>query len=382
MKHLLKAKQIEFARVGDRLNDGGGLRCRITGKGPSWSLRKTLNGRKIEISLGNRTLADARKAAIEAEEHIDDGVDPRAADRYANANIKDNRITFGQYLEDWFANKKQIELTNAKEKRVWCNALHTYLPNIMRTPIEAIDLRMVAEELRPIWLSKPEMADRTRLRAAQVMKSATAIGLYDKANPFDRSLLTEILPNIRHKVVHHKAIPFEWAPKIYSSLCQSNAQSAYALRGIMLTATRSNEGRGMCFSEIDEDEWTIPAERMKGGEEFMQLLSPAMINLLGEVPVVSDRVFAGPGGKNPYVSTTAVSKQVQRLAGEGYTVHGMRSCFKDWCAENGVDDLVSEVALSHQDKDKVRAAYLRTNFIDERRRVMDDWGRYLQGYRT
>jgi integrase len=226
------------------------------------------------------------------------------------------------------------------------------------------------------------MADRVRLRAAQVIKSATAIGLYNRANPFGKDLLCEILPNIKREIKHHKAIPHQWAPDIYKKLAESNSQSAYALRCIMLTATRSNEGRGMCFSEIDEDEWTIPAERMKGGKPFTQVLSPAMFDLIDEVPKVSDRVFAGYGAKNDYVSCTAVSKQVQRLAGDDYTVHGMRSCFKDWCADNGVDDRVSEKALSHKDKDKVRAAYLRTEFLPQRRKLMDDWSRYLLGYKS
>ena len=380
MRYRLKFKEADNAPIGTRLNDGGGIRGIKRKGGVVWSWRGTLYGKQIEVGMGQMSLSDARKRALDNEELVEQGIDPRVPTSTEIAVATASEVTFGEYLNEWWENKKVHELTNDKEKRVWRNTIRRYLPIICNTPIQLITLHDVANELRPIWLSKPEMADRTRLRAAQVMKSATAIGLYDKANPFDKDLLCEILPNIKRETKHHKAIPHEWGPEIYQKLAESNSQSAYALRCIMLTATRSNEARGMCFSEIDEDEWTIPGERMKGGSPFTQVLSPAMFNLMDEVPRVSDRVFAGHGAKNDYVSCTAVSKQVQRLAGNDYTVHGMRSCFKDWCADNGVDDRVSEVALSHKDKNKVRAAYLRTEFLPQRRKLMDDWARYLQGY--
>src|SRR5262249_27105035 len=60
------------------------------------------------------------------------------------------------------------------------------------------------------------------------------------------------------------------------------------------------------------------------------------------------------------------------------TAHGFRSSFKDWCAEVAkVRDEVSEAALAHKIPDKVRAAYLRTRFLDERRELMQDWARYM-----
>lgn len=379
---LLRTKEVENAPIGERLNDGAGLRGVKRKGGVVWSWRGTLNKQQIEVGMGQLTLADARKKALDNEELVEQGIDPRVATRTERAATTSSDVTFGEYLDQWWDTKKVHELTNEKEKRVWRNTIRRYLPVICNMPIDQITLQDVANSLRPIWLDKPEMADRTRLRAAQVMKSATAIGLYDKVNPFDKDLLCEILPNIKREVKHHKAIPFEWAPEIYQKLTESNSQSAYALRCLMLTATRSNEGRGMAFSEVDEDEWTIPAERMKGGKAFTQVLSPAMFDLMDEVPKVSDRVFAGYGAKNDYVSCTSVADQVKRHAGKGYTAHGMRSCFKDWCAENGVDDRVSEVALSHKDKNKVRAAYLRTEFLPQRRRLMDDWGRYLLGYKS
>jgi integrase len=61
------------------------------------------------------------------------------------------------------------------------------------------------------------------------------------------------------------------------------------------------------------------------------------------------------------------------------TPHGFRSAFKDWAAENGVRDEVSEAALAHSDRDKVRAAYRRTRFLDERKRLMQSWSNFVCG---
>ena len=377
---LLRTKEVDNAPIGERLNDGAGLRGIKRQGGVVWSWRGTLNSKQIEVGMGKLSLADARRKALDNEELVEQGIDPRLATKTEQAEIISSGITFGQYFEDWFNNKKKIELTSEKDQRNWGNALYNHLPGLMNTPIEAIDLQMAVSALRQIWLVKPEAADRVRNKAKQVMVSAIALGLYDKANPFDKELLMTQLPNVKHKVKHHAAIPFTFAPEFYSKLLKSKHKSAVALRCLMLTATRSNEARGMVFSEIDGNDWHIPEERMKGGVHFTQVLSQPVLDIVSDMPMRTERVFSSSGGKVPYVSCTAVRKQVKKHAGEEFTVHGMRSTFKDWCAENGVDDLVSEIALSHQDKDKVRAAYLRSDFVDERRRLMDDWARYLLGY--
>jgi integrase len=376
---LLRTKEVDNAPIGQRLNDGAGLRGIKRQGGVVWSWRGTLYGKQIEVGLGKLSLADARRRALDKEELVEQGIDPRVATKTEQAVITSSGITLGQYFEDWFNNKKKVELTSEKDQRNWGNALYNHLPGLMQTPIDQIDLQMAASALRGIWLDKPEAADRVRNKAKQVMVSAIALGLYEKANPFDKELLMTQLPNVKHKVAHHAAIPFTFAPELYAKLLKSKSNSATALRCLMLTATRSNEGRGMAFGEIDGNDWHIPEERMKGNLAFTQVLSQPVLDIVSDMPARTERVFAGAGGKVPYVSCTAVRKQVKKHAGE-FTVHGMRSAFKDWCAGNGVDDLVSEIALSHQDRDKVRAAYLRSDFIDERRRLMDDWSRYLLGY--
>lgn len=87
-------------------------------------------------------------------------------------------------------------------------------------------------------------------------------------------------------------------------------------------------------------------------------------------------MFAGHNGKP--LSDNTLSK-LMRDAKELGTPHGFRSAFKDWAAETGVSDEVSEAALAHVDTNKVRAAYRRTRFLDERVRLMQRWADYVAG---
>jgi integrase len=76
------------------------------------------------------------------------------------------------------------------------------------------------------------------------------------------------------------------------------------------------------------------------------------------------------------LSDNTLSKLMRdgKIAG---TPHGFRSSFKDWAAEARVRDEVSEAALAHADPDKVRAAYRRTRFLDERTELMQVWANFV-----
>ena len=60
--------------------------------------------------------------------------------------------------------------------------------------------------------------------------------------------------------------------------------------------------------------------------------------------------------------------------------HGFRSSFRDWAAEETDHPReVVEAALAHVVRDKVEAAYARSDLFERRRRLMDDWAGYLAG---
>lgn len=152
------------------------------------------------------------------------------------------------------------------------------------------------------------------------------------------------------------------------------------------TAARSGEVRGALWQEVDLASclWSIPghnsvtARRTKTGEAHTIPLSTGAIAVLREARLLHDGavIFSGITGRP--LSDNTFSK-LMRDAGVAGTPHGFRSAFKDWAAEAGVRDEVSEVALGHSDRDKVRAAYRRTRFIEERKIVMERWASFVTG---
>ena len=55
----------------------------------------------------------------------------------------------------------------------------------------------------------------------------------------------------------------------------------------------------------------------------------------------------------------------------------MRSSFRDWCGETSVSREVAERALGHEIRNAVEKAYARTDLLETRREVMENWSRYL-----
>ena len=150
---------------------------------------------------------------------------------------------------------------------------------------------------------------------------------------------------------------------------------------------RSGEARGALWSEIDLNArtWTIPASdpvtgrRMKGGEAHVVPLTFRALQILTDARQLHEGPVVFPGIKGQPLSDNTLS-QLMRDADIAGTPHGFRSAFKDWAAETGVRDEVSEAALAHADRNKVRAAYRRTRFLDERAGLMQRWAEFVCGW--
>ena len=151
--------------------------------------------------------------------------------------------------------------------------------------------------------------------------------------------------------------------------------AARALEFAILCAARSGEVRGALWSEINQEEaiWVIPAERMKAGKEHRVPLSRPVVNLLKALPRSdnSDLVFAGSNDKP--LSDMALTAVMRRMEVDAVP-HGFRSTFRDWvgdCTDYPRD--VAEFALAHTLSSKVEAAYRRSDALEKRRQMMEDW---------
>ena len=102
-----------------------------------------------------------------------------------------------------------------------------------------------------------------------------------------------------------------------------------------------------------------------------------MLAILKRLPRSCEYVFAVNGSCQPPVAMT-LRKALARHGGNGFTVHGMRSAFRDWGGErtNAPRELL-EIALGDHQGDATERAYARSDLIEKRRRVMEQWAAFL-----
>ena len=175
--------------------------------------------------------------------------------------------------------------------------------------------------------------------------------------------------------LHFRALPHAEVGAALETVRASDAWVGIrlCLEFVALTATRSGEARRARWPEIDWDRatWTVPAERMKAGREHRVPLSSGALAVLHQARAIKNRsglIFASFKGldlRSPPVAG------VFRDLGIPSTVHGLRSSFRDWAAETGVDRTVGGV----------EGAYFRSDLFERRREVMQDWASYLASER-
>ncbi|MEC4766845.1 integrase arm-type DNA-binding domain-containing protein [Halomonas sp. CUBES01] len=390
-----KARELSAIEV-KRLSEPGrhavggvsGLYLQVTpGAGRSWILRTLVGKRRREMGLGGYPdigLADAREAAREARKRLLEGEDPieqRQAARRALIAEQQKLMTFDQCTAAVIEVKRQ-EARNAKHAKQWETTLATYAsPELGKLAVGEIELAHIVNVLEPHWTTKTETMTRVRQRIETVMAWAIARGYRDGDNPARwRGNLDAILPKPSKvaKVAHHKALPYHEIAAFMHELRRRNGTAARALEFTILTAARSGEVRGATWDEIDlaAGIWTVPGERMKTGREHRVPLPAAAIKLLKDLPRHEGINLVFPAPRLGQLSDAGMSSVLKRM-GVDVTVHGFRSTFRDWTAEQtSTPHHVAEMALAHTIKNSAEAAYRRGDMLDKRRRLMEQWADY------
>jgi len=363
------------------LADGRGLYLRIGPTGTkSWVYRFTLDGKLHDMGLGpypDISLAEARERAMTQRRVRLDGQDPievRKTSRLAEKLATAKTMTFQQCAEAYIA-AHRAGWRNPKHAAQWPSTLDAYVyPVFGGLPVEAVDVGLVMKAIEPIWTEKPETASRVRGRIESVLDWAAARGHRQGENPARwRGHLENLLPR-RSKVApveHHAALPYREIPDFMARLRERGGIAPRALEFVILTAARTGEVIGSAWPELDLEArlWTIPASRMKAGREHRTPLSEAAIAVLGQMDRDRDKVFP--------VSNMAMAMTLRRMGRGELTVHGFRSTFSDWCAEQtNSPSEVREMALAHTVGDKVEAAYRRGDLFEKRRQLAEAWARF------
>ena len=370
--------------------DGDGLYLQVVnGNARSWIYRYSLDGRARYYGLGSAkviSLRRARELAAEPRRLRAEGIDPlehRRAQRQA-ARIQSVRgVTFRQCAEGYIA-AHEHSWTNAAHREQWRTSLAMYVfPVVGDMPLQAIDTALVLRILQPIWNAKPETASRIRSRIKSILDAAKAQDLRTGENPARwKGHLANLLPapaKVR-KVEHHPALLYGELPAFMADLRGRPSISARCLEFTVLTAARRGEAIGARWSEIDLDAavWTVPATRMKSRRAHRVPLAEPVIRLLRDLHAVrsSEHVFPGNKPDKP-LTGSSVNKLLEMMDRRDITVHGFRSTFRDWAAEQTEFSYeVVEMALAHAVGSSVERAYRRTDLFEKRAKLMTAWAGY------
>ena len=393
----LKTKSIPGYDLPGKFFDGDGLMLVVRERAGSvtrqWVIRyqSPTQRRRREIGAGAWpavSLDDARAKARRVIDQVRAGIDPQDADKTAfeGKNIT-GTVTFAAAAAAFIETQAPGWKTEQQADQ-WRNTLRDYAKPIASVPVAAVDRAGVIACLSPIWLTKPETALRVRGRLERILdfsvaKGWRADGLVNPAamNETLRSLLP-VMKKRALRVRHHPALDWRELPKFMVELSTRTATAARLLEYTILTASRIGESGGASWSELSADytAWTVPAIKMKQGKQHVVPLSKQARRVLALMAPAHaldpDQPLIFPiSGKSP--SENATRALLIRMGRKDITTHGMRSTFRDWAADNGIDRELAEACLAHA-AGGVEAAYRRSDMLERRRVVMDAWGRYCR----
>jgi integrase len=370
----------------------------------SWILRVQVAGQRQPVGLGGFpqvSLASAREQARKLAAEAKGGVNliaRKRAQRSALIAAASRNKTFRDCAEAYME-AHASDYTNDKHRKQWASTLETYAyPIIGKMLVADITMRDVLDVLLQetthrdgstgkLWQLKAETAKRLLDRIRTVLDYATVNEYRSGTNPATwRGYLDTQLPSTRslRSTKHHPALPYELISDFMVKLRQNQSISARALEFLILTGVRSGSVRQAEWSEIDlaKKLWVIPAEHTKAKREHRVPLQPQVINLLRSLPRLVDTeiVFPSPGGKA--LSDMALSQLMRGMRERGELLvdavpHGFRSTFRDWAAERtNYPDEIRKAASGHATGDAIKEAYQRSDLLEKRKRLMNEWGEF------
>jgi len=369
----------QTGRYTDAATTGLNLNVKKNGGG-YWVFRYLFDGKRLDLSLGAYpaiSLKEARKRAISSRNDLLQGNKPKAYWRVDTASKDLNQPLFKDYAKECIEAKK-AEWQNSKHIDQWFNTINTYAnPIIGKKFIDEIDTQDILDILTPIWYKKTETASRLRGRIEWILASATTRKLRSGLNPATwKGHLETILPKPTRitPVRHHPALPYKEIPSFLNNLRENDGLAALALEFLILNANRSGEVLNGLRSEISaEGLWTIPANRMKAKREHRIPLGKRSLEILSIAKYLdpdSKYLFSRDGKPLSSMAMAMLLRQIN----PAITVHGFRSCFRDWVAEETTySPEIAEKALAHTVANQVEAAYRRGDLMEHRKRLMKDW---------
>lgn len=358
-----------------------------------WVLRyvSPVTGKRRNAGLGSYPeigIAEVGKRASAMRIELAEGKDP--LEEKAKSEEKPCIPTFKEAAET--LHKDLLPgWRNPKHAQQWINTLTEYaFPKLGGKLLHEIQPGDVAEVLKPIWLTKAETASRVKQRIHAVIAWGWAHG-HCQSNPVDvvEHLLAQ-QPGKSTRTQHHPAMPWRDIPEFVKKHLRSGSRPEVTrtlLEFVILTACRSGEARGMTWDEVDLKAkiWTIPAARMKAALPHRVPLSLRVMAILESQKDQHETLVFPSIRDQVALSDMAITSLLRRLKahsdtpGRIATAHGFRSSFRDWCSESGYSRDLAERSLAHTIRNQVEAAYHRTDLLEQRRGLLEDWEAFVLG---
>lgn len=384
----LNARQVETLSEKGKYHDGGGLILVVnSASSKSWVFRHQKSGNRREYGLGSYptvSLKEARDKTNDVRRSVEIGIDP--VEQKKSRLLEQRRIkelpTFEIAATRTF---EQLAPTfrNMKHSKQWLSELVRYaFPVIGKVRIDQLGHKMVMDVLVPIWVSRYETAKRIKQRIIAIVDWAVAHGYREIGLPI--GAINQGLPRVKRKENHFAALQYSEVKDCLGVIKSRETMGSFTLEALILTAVRSGEIRGAKWSEIDLENmiWTIPAERMKAFKEHKVPLSKAALSAFFKAKKMSthdDELIFQTRTRGKPQSDMTLTKALRDL-GFKITVHGFRSTFRDWIAnETEFDGELAEMALAHTIKNSAESAYRRGNLLEKRRKMMQSWSEFCEG---
>ena len=387
----LSDTEIKRAKPKDKeynLADGKGLYLRVKPIGSKlWLFNYTrpITKKRANIGLGNYpdlSLASARLKAQGYRELLAEGTDPqehrRALEREAN---KAHANTFEHIAKQWLALKKPDVSDNYYNKID--NRLTKYiLPELGKYPIHKINAVDAIQIISPIaQKGKLETVKKLCRWVNEVMVYAVNTGAIH-ANPLSGIGKAFNVP----KVTNLPTLKPAELPELMIALNKANIKlvTRCLIEWQLHTMVRPGEAAGTRWDEIDTKAglWTIPPERMKMKRPHVVPLTHQTLNILEILePISKHREFVFPSDHNPRSSANSQSanRALKRMGFHGRLVsHGLRALASTTLNEQSFEPDVIEATLAHIDKNAIRAAYNRSDYLEKRKIMMQWWSEHIE----
>jgi len=378
-----KPKELEFS-----LGDGKGLLLRVKPSGAKqWVFNYThpFTKRRSNLGLGSYpelSLSEARIAAQAFNATLAKGLDPKEQrDEAQRKKQEAHANTFEQVARDWLTLKKAKVSQKYFDQIVSRLEMYAF-PKLGKIPAHKLSAVLAIQTIKPLAnRGKQETVYKLCRWINEIMIYAVNTGLVT-ANPLTGISKAFNAP----KAVNMPTLKPEQLPELMLAINQSPTRivTRSLIEWQLHTMVRPGEGAGTRWEEIDLKNalWTIPAERMKTGRPHAVPLSPQALQLLKTLePISRHREFVFPSHNDPQKSANSqtVNQALKRMGFRGQLVsHGLRALASTTLNEQGFDADIIEAALAHLDKNSIRAAYNRAQYLKRRRVMMAWWSDHIE----